>query len=352
MKRDGVGVRYAYVLIFVALAAFYGVVLASIIGFAFDSRKSVAAFFVVPLSLVLVGIAAFGTQLEGRVSLIAATAAFGFVPGLATAAFTRIRTPIVWPAKPEPGDPIVPFLVSIAFLFAFIGAAPFAPKLARGIDRFARVLAPLLVLVEIAMFVVAMAHARRPDPDTFMATLPEPSPLAVGQRMTIAKKTLHYASKPTHRDACQVVDETETPYTDAHGCSPAVVTTDEATGMIMVRRYSAWSSSKALRPRQIAKRLAAPVGWTHLAGGGALLASIALVLATAFAHRAGELVAPPEIAPGGYRLPAPAPVDASAHLVLRDRLEARARGARAVALTVAASSALPLAAALAHGLGR
>lgn len=120
--------------------------------------------------------------------------------------------------------------------------------------------------------------------------------------------------------------------------------------MVMVRRRSTWSSSRALRPRDIAKRLAAPVGWTHLAGGGALLASIALLLSSAFARRARAVEAPKEHAAGGYRVPAPMPAAEAPGARERDFYEARARGARLVALTVAASTVLPLGAALAHGL--
>lgn len=216
-----------------------------------------------------------------------------------------------------------------------------------------RVVAPILVVVEIAMFAVAIAHSQRPDPDTFMATLPEPKPLAVGEQMTIGGKQLIYGRENTHRDACRVLGEQFVPYTGVYGCAPVTVTSDDVTGMVMVRQASSWSSSKALRPPDIAKRLAAPVGWTHLAGGGALLASIALVLASAFARRARTIDSPKPAVPGGYRVSAPMPTDEEdPEARRRGFYEARARGARFVALTVAASTGLPLAAALAHGLGR
>jgi hypothetical protein len=264
-----------------------------------------------------------------------------------------IETPIVWPAQPGPNAGPLPFFVTTGLLIGIAGAAPHVIAIERGLDRVVRLVAPALVVAEIAMFAVAIAHAKRPDPDTFIATLPEPRPLGLGEHTTIGGKELYYVQESAHRDACQVLDEQLASYTSSYdGCDPATVTVDDVTGMVMVHRSSSWSSPTALRPRDIAKRLAAPVGWTHLAGGGALLAAVGLLIATAFARRARAIEAPELAAPGGYRVPAPMPADEDPEARRRDVYEARARGARLVALTIAASTGLPLAAAMAHGLGR
>jgi hypothetical protein len=351
--RSGLGVRYAYVVVFFVIATFYLLVLTSTIGWTFDTRKSVAAFFVIPVSLVLLGFAAFGKAFEGRLTLVLATGAFGFVPAIASAAWARIEAPIVSAAQAEEPDGVLSFFVALGLVLAIAGAAPHVVDIERGLDRIVRIVAPILVVAEIAMFAVAIAHARRPDPDTFIASLPEPRPLAFNDQIAIGGTRLHYVRDGTLRDACHVIDKTFTAYTASHGCSEktVMVTMDDVTGIVMVKKGSPWSSSKALRPPEIARRLAAPVGWTHLAGGGALLAAIALLLASAFTRRARAVEDPKETPPTGYRVPAPMPMDEYAHVRLRDVYEARARGARAVALTIAAASALPLAAALAHRVG-
>lgn len=354
MNRHSLGERYGYVAIFVVVATFYLLILSATIGWEFDSRKSVAAFFTIPVSIGLLIVAASATRFDGRLTLIVATAAFGFVPAIAQAAWQRIETPIVLAARPAPTDGFLGFFIGAGAVFTLAAAAPWVAGIERGLDRLVRVVAPVLVVAEIAMFAVAIAHARKPDPDTFVASLPAPRSLALGERMRIDDKELRYVSDNTHREGCHVIDQAGVPYTDSYSCSPTTVevTMDDATGMIMVKKGSAWSSSRALTPPEIAKRLAAPVGWTHCAGGGALLASVALLIAYIFIRRARAVVDASEPPPGGYRVAAPAPIDESASARLRDVYEARARGARFVALTVAASTALPLAAALAHGLGR
>lgn len=358
MNRTALGVRYAYVAIFVVLAVFYGFVVASTIGWSFESRKSVAAFFTVPLSLVLLGFAAFGRSFSGRFALVLATGAFGFVPAIASSAWQRIEAPIVWPATPESNDGFLSFFITSGLLIAIAGAAPHVVDIERPLDRVVRIVAPLLLVAQVAMFVFALAHGRRPDPDTFVASLRAPRSLAPGEAMSVVgSKSMHYAIDDAGRSSCRVLDETLTAYSDAFECGrPVDVTMDDYSGMVMVGRGSTWWSSTALRPADIGRRLSAPVGWIHLAGGGALLAGIALVVAAAFAGRSRAVEPPRAPAPGGYRVPAPMPppedgdaLDPEARR--RDFYEARARGARAVALTIAAATSLPLAAALAHGVG-
>ena len=352
MKPAGIGVRYAYVFIFIVLAVIYACVVTAAIGWKFDSRKSIAAFFIIPIALVLLGFAAFGRAFQGRFSLVLATGAFAFAPAIGIGAWERVESPIAFAAAPDPTDhallSFLRFVLTVAWLVGVVAAAPHVIHIERGLDRIVRILAPVLIVAEVAMFAVAIAHSRRPDPDTFVASLPDPRPIEPSERIAIGGKEVRYEPDGAHRLSCRVVDEANVGYTDNWGCDPASVTFDEGTQMILVRKGSTWSSSKALTAPAIAHRLAAPVGWTHLAGGGALLASIALLLAYAFTRRA--TAESPEIAPGGYREPASMPNDDDVE-ARRDELEARARGARAVALTVAASSALPLAAALAHGLG-
>jgi hypothetical protein len=342
-------VRYQYVATLIGVAVIYGLVLISTVGWTLDSRKSLAAFFTIPLSLALLGFAAFGKAFEGRHALVVTAGAFGFVPVVAVGAWQRIEIPIVWPAEPDPTGGIVSFFVTMGLFLAIAGAAPHVVQIENFLDRVVRILAPAFVVAEVAMFAVAITRARRPDPDTFLATLPEPRPIDAETKLAIGGKTLQYV---VEREGCHVLDEANVAYTDAFGCKPVTVTFDEGSKMVMVRRDSMWSSSKALRPPDVGGRLAAPVGWTHLAGGGALLASLALVLATAFARRARAVEEPSPHAAGGYRVPAPMPGDEDPATRQRDFYDARARGARFVALTVAASTGLPLAAALAHGVGR
>lgn len=354
MKRAGIGVRYAYVLVFIVLALVYLCILTPAIGWRFDSRKSIAAFFVIPVAVLLLGFAAFGRAFQGRFPLVLATAAFAFVPAIGVGAWQRIESPIAEAVVPDAPDSRLSFFLfvsTIAWLIGVVAAAPHVIHVERSLDHFVRIVAPAVIAAEIGMFAVAIAHARRPDPDTFIATLPDPRPLAPTERIAIGGKEVRYEPDGAHRLSCRVVDDANVAYTDNWGCDPASVTFDEGTRSILVRKGSTWSSSKALRPPDIGHRLAAPVGWTHLAGGGAFLASLALLLGHAFTRRARGISEPPEIAPGGYREAAAMPDDGAEREALRDEFEARARGARAVAFSVAASSALPLAAALAHGLG-
>jgi hypothetical protein len=346
------GTRYAYVALFVVLTTIYALVVGFAIGMNSDGRRSIAAFVAVPISLVLLGFAALARQFEGRIALIIATAAFGFVPAIGIAAWQRIERPIVFPAIPEPdGSGLLPLFIAVGLLAGFAGAAPHVVRVEVTLDRIARFVAPLLLVAEVAMFGVAIAHARRPDPDTFIATLPAPQVITPhGPPVAIGGRTLTYTQ--VAREGCQVHDQKIAAYTDSWGCEEAKATFDAETDLVMVHKKPTWSSTKALRPSDIAPRLAAPVGWTHLAGGGALLAGIALVLAAAFARRARTIEDPKERPPGGYRVPAETPDTDDGPARLRDAYEARARGARVAALTVVAWTSLPLAAALAHGLGR
>ncbi len=338
--------------------------------FAGQTRKSFMAMFAITASLALAGYALRSRAIAGRAGTVAALALVAWPIALFVAADGVLGAFLV-NGPPYREGSLLGFWGGLAYLLPFVvwALAPLVAEIERPLGRIAHVVAVAAWLVVLALVVLALVRGRRPDPDTYLARVPVVAAVGRGDEVELAGQRLVYAYvAPISRTQAEQARTctlrhaaTAIVVADRLTCTGIEVLRDETSDVWILRTadpsktaVGALRGSRlehtGLHPRDVHRSLAPPVGWTHGAAGGLVVALVPIVLAAHFRRKA-KRARTNEGAPGaGYRASAREAEDPLVASEI-DMLEARARGASLAAIVVIGLTAAPLAAALAHGLG-
>jgi hypothetical protein len=335
-----------------------------------QTRTSFMAMFALAGSLVLVGYALRSRALAGRAGTVAALAIATWPLVLFVVADGVLGAQLVT-GPPYREASLLGFWGAIAYLSPFVvwALAPLVTEIERALGRAAHVAAPVAWAVALAMTAVALVRSGRPDPDTYVSRLPVTATLALGDAVELAGQRLVYGgvapisrAQAGHERTCVLrsgaVDQLV--MADRLTCSGLEVVRDDVSDVWVLRTTDPSKTAlgalrgarlehTGLHPRDVHRSLAPPVGWTHAAAGGLVVALVPLVAAARFRRRAKEARAASHGPGAGYRASAREADDPLVANVV-DEAEARARGASLAAIVVLGLTAAPLAAALAHGL--
>ena len=291
-----------------------------------SERFSVSAAFAVLASLALAGFVAVTRQRRPRAGILAACHALACVPLLAITASSLVRDAVVSGgtlhcSNGETG--LLLFGGAIAWVVLLLGGIGAGIMLAkRETDRFVRSVALVATALALVAFAFAAVRVRRPDPDTYLASLVPAAVLQPGGRATVEGRELRYeqsfrkkvpsrsegesgAPYDAERIDCTLTgyDEPQAFYALGGACPTLRVRVDLGHDFAVVDRRdgphgssysnafrSSTGASVTIAPQDVADHIAPPIGWTAGAGLGGFLGVGFLVAASRARRRAVAVV--------------------------------------------------------------
>jgi FtsH-binding integral membrane protein len=282
-------------------------------------RVSTIAIFTVLVATFLAGFVGLTRHRRPRAGLLAACHAVAWVPFIAYCAWQSIANGIVQPPGLRCGTGIMAlfvFAVPIGgFLLLAAGIAAGAALAHRGIDGALRTMAFGATGLALVAFAFAVPRITRPDPDTYLASLPivgearpESDVELFGHRFRYQRAMVpdHVIGgnepSPPHAE-CQLVGVAtiDTSYPGDNECPALRVRVDPGHDLVVVDAplSGGYVDTIAFRPSTgerlgisavtVADHIGPPIGWTVSAALGGLIGAAFVVAARRVRRRAAAL---------------------------------------------------------------
>lgn len=283
-------------------------------------RMSTAATFAALVALSLSGFLALTRRRRPRAALLAACHALAWSPFLAIGAWQSIDAGIVQGHTRGCGTGIMAFYMIAVPVGGFAllagGIAVGALLARREADRALRSVAVIATALALVAFAFALPRVARPDPDTYLASLPLEGELRTDSDVHLASRDFRYQRvtvtdpplpQPDEgpgdplppRIECQLsgLDRVETYYVGAAACPVLRVRMDpghdlavldatpySTSGVAPVAFHPSSGAELGISAVTVADRIGPPIAWTFGAAIGGL-AGAAFVVAAARARR-------------------------------------------------------------------
>ena len=324
-RKDELSRTVLWALPFIAVLV-AAAVLAAVLRAVSSGRFSGSAAFAVLASFALAGFVALTRRRRPRAGILAACHALAWAPLLAITASSLIGETIISGGSFRCGNGetgLLLFGTPIAVVVLLIGGIGAGIVLAkRETDRFVRSVAFVVTALALVAFAFAALRVRRPDPDTYLASLALAADLEPGGRATVEGRELRYeqsrskkvpsrsegesgAPYDPERIDCTLTgyDEPKSFYATSGACPTLRVRVDVGHDFAVVdvrdgshgpayayAFRSTIGASVTIAPRDVADHIAPPIGWTAGAGLGGVLGVGFLVAASRVRRRAAAIV--------------------------------------------------------------
>lgn len=299
--------------------------LASVLGgLASRPRVSTAAIYAVLVSLFLTSFVALTRRLRPRAGVLAACHALAWTPFVAVGAWQAIDEGIVQGIDLRCGTGLMAMLIFAVPVGGFVllagGVAAGALLAHRGTDRALRVVAVGATGLALVAFLFAAPRVLRPDPDTYLASLPVAGELRADSEVAMLGRSFAYhrvtvtdpplpapdnepGEPVAPRAECQLtgLERLETFYPGPGACPVlrlrtdpghdlAVIDSSDPGSVAGVRAFHPTSGMRTgISAVMVADRIGPPIGWTFGAALGGLVGAAFVVAASRRRRRAAAL---------------------------------------------------------------
>jgi hypothetical protein len=306
------------------LLPFVGALAAIVSSGASRARVSTSAVFAALVALFLIGFVALTRRRRPRAGALAACHAFMWLPFVAIGAWQALDTPIVQGYGRNCGTGLMAFLMLAVPVGGFalfgIGIGAGVGLAHRSTNRALRAGAVAATAVALIALAFAAPLIGRPDPDTYLASLPVVGELRADADVQLLGRSFTYRrvsvtdppSVPDEgpgqplppRAECQLsgLDRMETFYPAGDGC-PALRVLDDAghdlavidspasgrTGAGSIAFHPSNGEELAVSVQSVADRIAPPIGWIFGAALGGIFGAAFVFAASRIRRRAAAL---------------------------------------------------------------